>query len=349
MDNKQNTKQQSNGSHRHSYENCAEEVRSLYINDNLSIKEIGKRTGINTDTISRWLKKSGIRIKTSQERRTPEQNEVIKKKISQSKTGIQWNEKQHQARQKREMVPRIIVPKNCVSCGAEFIFKGPQNAKYCENCRTSKSYRKTFDKSHSQICPCGNLTGKKNQQYCSTECRHLYGNYPKPKTKSAICIGCGEEFTKPASYPSKMKYCSNKCSHHEVKSVRDKFVAELNDKTIVFHSMWEMRFAAACERYNIPWRRYDGPDIITPLGNHRPDFIINIIKDREDIIEIKGQFEYEDLIKSEKAKEIYGKRYSLLFERELKYFEENRMIIQIDPSVPDDLVANLLEQFKKSK
>ncbi len=113
--------------------------------------------------------------------------------------------------------------------------------------------------------------------------------------------------------------------------------------------MLETRFAAACDKFGIPWRRYDGPDIITPLGNHRPNFIINLIEGREDIIEIKGQFEYEDLIKSEKAKEIYGKRYSLLLERDLKYFEENGIIIRIDPSVPDDFVANLLEQFKNSK
>jgi predicted DNA-binding protein YlxM (UPF0122 family) len=339
-----NTEQQNNGSHRHSYKDCAEGVRSLYVNDNLSLKEIGERLNLNPDTISRWLKKSGVKIKTAQERRTPEQQQEIVQKISQTKTGVQWNEKQHQARPKKEVIPKSKIYQNCINCGAEFSPSRPNVAKYCENCRTSKIYRKTFDENYSQICPCGNKTGKKNKKYCSTKCRSLYGEYPELKTKSAICVGCGQEFTKPAYYPSAMKYCSNKCSHHEVKSVRDKYVLELNDKAVVFHSMWEMRFAAACERHNIPWRRYDGEDIITPLGNHRPDFIVSEL---EYIVEIKGQFDFEDMIKSEKVKEIYGKKYTLLFEEELKYFEENGILISIDPRVPVDIANSLLDQLKE--
>jgi len=338
MQTNQNTEQQSNGSHRHNYKDCVDGVRSLYVNDNLSLKEIGERLNLQPETISRWLKKSGVRIKTSQERRTPKQQKEIIQKISKTKTGVKWNEKQHQARPKKERVLRLIVPKNCVNCGIEFIFSGPQNAKYCEHCRTSKIYRKTFDEDHSQICPCGNKTGKKNKGYCSVKCRHTYGKYPELKTKSAVCVGCGEEFTKPASYPSAMKYCSNKCSHHEVKSVRDKFILELGDKAIVFHSMWELRFAAACDKHNIPWRRYDGPDIITPLGNHRPDFITH----DENIVEIKGQFDYEDLIKTEKTKEIYKRKYFLLFEEELKYFEETGILVNSNPEVPIEMIAEIL-------
>lgn len=82
-----------------------------------------------------------------------------------------------------------------------------------------------------------------------------------------------------------MKYCSNKCSHHEVKSVRDKYVADLNGKAVVFHSGWEVRFWAICLRLEVDVRRYDGPDIETTEGVYRPDFIVG---PDELIVEVKG-------------------------------------------------------------
>jgi hypothetical protein len=259
--------------------------------------------------------------------------------------------------------------------------KGKSNwSKYCsDTCR--KSYRTIYDNTcqycgknytalRSDVKFCSQSCGWKATQtiirncsvcniefsthtkrkYCSEECRKISID-PRTGTgkfKSAICVGCGEEFTKPAYYPSAMKYCSNKCSHKEVKSVRDKFVMELGDKAIVFHSFWEVRFAAACDKHNIPWRRYDGPDIETPLGNHRPDFIIGP-EDNENIVEIKGQFDYEDLIKTEKVKEIYGRKYSLLFEEELKYFEETGILFIASPDVPLDIVEHFKTQLKSTQ
>ena len=219
-------------------------------------------------------------------------------------------------------------------CGKEAEHKRTPKGKYKWNKYCSDTCRKFYYSRTIQpkFCACGNETTCTIQtsgyprwnKYCSTECRSLYGNYPKGKTKSAICVGCGEEFIRPGSYPSKMKYCSNKCSHKETKSIRDKFVLELGGKAVVFHSMWEMRFIVACDKYNITWRRYDGELIKTSVGNYRPDFIVDI---DEKIVEIKGQFDYEDKIKTEKAKEIFADKYLLLFEEDLKKFEETGKLV----------------------
>lgn len=128
-----------------------------------------------------------------------------------------------------------------------------------------------------------------------------------------VCVGCGEEFERPVWYPGKLKYCSNKCSHREVKSVRDKFILDLNDKAIVFHSMWEVRFVAACERFDIPWRRYDGPDIETPAGTYRPDFIIN----DDTVVEVKGWLRPESVVKLDGTTVLFINKDTLLaFERD---------------------------------
>jgi hypothetical protein len=121
-----------------------------------------------------------------------------------------------------------------------------------------------------------------------------------------------------------MKYCSNQCSHKEVKSVRDKFVMELGDKAVVFHSMWEMRFVVACDKYNIPWRRYDGELIVTSVGNYRPDFFVG---ENDDIVEIKGYLDSDSAIKIEAGKQYFGDRYKVLLEEDLKQFEETGILI----------------------
>lgn len=84
-----------------------------------------------------------------------------------------------------------------------------------------------------------------------------------------------------------MNYCSNACSHRQQKKVRDKFVLNLNEHAVVFHSGWEIRFWALCLRFDIPIRSYDGPDIQTSVGIYRPDFIIETLVG-ERIVEVKG-------------------------------------------------------------
>lgn len=101
---------------------------------------------------------------------------------------------------------------------------------------------------------------------------------------TCTCLGCGSEFVRPRVYPGKKKYCSNACSHRQVKKVRDKFIADLPEGAVVFHSGWEIRFWALCLRLDVPIRSYDGPDIQTSQGTYRPDFIVG----DDVVVEIKG-------------------------------------------------------------
>ena len=177
-------------------------------------------------------------------------------------------------------MPNIKVrpSKVCPTCGEEFTCARPSQQFCSRKCIQGKG------RAHN-ICPCGVNTGSYSRKYCSPEHRELYGKKKAPvEMVTKVCIGCGEEFERPHFYPSKMKYCSNKCSHSQQKKVRDKFIADLPEGAVVFHSMWEVRFVATCERYGIPWRSYDGPDIETSEGIYRPDFIIN----DSDVIEVKG-------------------------------------------------------------
>lgn len=230
--------------------------------------------------------------------------------------------------------------KKCETCLQDFIpyNRNAEQQYLCTTCAndssvSSKAYIKKFYEKQGVVCPCGKLTGNKNK-YCSSECKKAAGNYKKPgKTKSAICVGCAEEFTRPISYRSAMKYCSNECSHKETKKVRDKFVMELNEDAIVFHSTWELRFVAACYRYGIPWRRYDGDAIETSVGNYRPDFIVG---KQGYVVEIKGHMNYESMIKTEEAKNILGEQYLLVLEKDLIEFENTSNLFGID-LIPDIL------------
>lgn len=225
---------------------------------------------------------------------------------------------------------RPVYEMTCNLCGASYTGRR-SDAKFC-------SQKCAFDSSQLKTKNCltceKEIVGYKTKLYCSSECRKAAGNYKKPgKTKSAICVGCAEEFTRPISYASAMKYCSNECSHKETKKVRDKFVMELNEDAIVFHSTWELRFVAACYRYGIPWRRYDGDAIETSVGNYRPDFIVG---KQGYVVEIKGHMNYESMIKTEEAKNILGEQYLLVLEKDLIEFENTSNLFGID-LIPDVL------------
>jgi hypothetical protein len=147
------------------------------------------------------------------------------------------------------------------------------------------------------------VAGKHNsKKFCSDECRNIYGLTKKSTQVTKVCVGCGEEFTKPSWYPSKMMYCSNACAKKEQKFGWSKAGLAFDDGSVlIFRSLYEMRFAAACEHHSIPWRNYDGPDIQTSLGNYRPDFIATVAG-KDIIVEVKGWMDDESAIKCFEAK-----------------------------------------------
>jgi hypothetical protein len=118
------------------------------------------------------------------------------------------------------------------------------------------------------------------------------------------CLCCGEEFERPYWYPNKKKYCSNRCSHVQQKKVRDKFIADLPEGAVVFHSGYEIRFWAWCLRSDIPVRSYDGPDIQTSQGTYRPDFIITEAG-KERVVDVKGWLRPESKVKVTEAGDVW--------------------------------------------
>ena len=186
--------------------------------------------------------------------------------------------------------------KDCPTCGKRFLCVRPSQ-KYCSrDCIQGKG------RTHL-VCPCGTVTGSYIKKYCCPEHHEKYKKRkPPPRMDQHICVGCGEGFERPHFYPGKKKYCSNKCSHKQVKSVRDKFISDLPEGAVVFHSGWEIRFWSVCLRFDIPIRSYDGPDIQTSAGVYRPDFIIDTLVG-ERIVEVKGLIRPESDVKMQESKD----------------------------------------------
>ena len=181
--------------------------------------------------------------------------------------------------------------KDCPTCGKHFACVKPTQVFCSKKCiRTGRNHN---------VCPCGVNTGSYQKKYCCPEHREKWQKHKAPtKMVTRVCLACGNELSRPSRYPGKMNYCSNACSHRQQKKVRDKFILNLNEHAVVFHSGWEIRFWAVCLRFDIPIRSYDGPDITTSEGVYRPDFIVN-----DQVVDVKGWLRPESAAKIGEARE----------------------------------------------
>ena len=183
--------------------------------------------------------------------------------------------------------------KDCPTCGEHFVCIRPEQ-KYCSRKCIPAPGRKHL------VCPCGVNTGSYQKKYCSDEHREQWGRKKAPVVMvTHTCLGCGEDFERPHYYPGKKKYCSNRCAHKEQKMTTEVAALCENGKTVIFRSEWEIRFYAACLRFNYNIRSYDGPDIQTSQGVYRPDFIIHNGHDRdpEIVVDVKGYLRPESKTK----------------------------------------------------
>lgn len=263
-------------------------------------------------------------------------NEFTPKKGSKAKTCSPVCREKYRVQRTIEVSVRegAWVTKTCAVCDKEFTRRKGKEGTVCSvECRAAKQKKegqesrvctqcgKVFDNYHRQsqnTCSvqcaakaraggrnyppcetCGKPTGSYYRAFCDDHLGTRKGRKPAPR-KVAQCLGCGEEFSRPGHWRGKMHYCSNKCSHSQQKKVRDKYVAILNDHAVVFHSGWEIRFYAACLRFDIPIRSYDGPDIKTSEGVYRPDFIIGK-PGEERVVDVKGWLRPESEIKCREA------------------------------------------------
>jgi hypothetical protein len=245
-----------------------------------------------------------------------------------------WNENRRVKKVIEHRVPKVERRRGntqlvCVACGESFEAQR-SDAMFCADCRNNGGYMRQYQRSRVGTCPCGQPSKTRNSKYCSSDCRKKFGRYSKPSpVDTAICLACGEEFSRPHGYVSKMRYCSNACSHTAIKSVRDKYVLTLNDKAVVFNSMWEVRFVAACERFGLRWERNTTHSVSGAFGEYTPDFIVN----GGTIVEVKGHVREEALEKLDAGRAVWGERFVVIDKAALIRLESGDLEVVSQPQV----------------
>lgn len=200
--------------------------------------------------------------------------------------------------------------RRCEVCEKEITVYSRTNQRFCSPSCRNRSITQGRSKNYPECRVCGESTDSYGRVYCSNHRPRKPGRKPSPR-KEAVCLCCGEKFSRPGYWRGAMKYCSNECSHSQRKKVRDKYVANLPDHAVVFHSGWEIRFWSTCLRFGVPIRSYDGPAIETSAGLYRPDFIIN----GSDVVEVKGRLNPGDEEKiRESGVNVVGKEELFRFE-----------------------------------
>ena len=207
------------------------------------------------------------------------------------------------------------VTKACVVCGKEFTRRKGKEGTVCSiECRAAKQKKdgqeartctqcgKVFSNYHRQsqnTCSvkcaaqarskgrnyppcevCGEPTGSYYRAFCDEHLGTRKGRRPMER-KVAICKACGEEFSRPGTWPGQMMFCSLKCSNqqHSRKRARHYQFGDLN-----LNSSYELRFIACMERFGVQWSPW--PDDCPFVHNgheYRPDFLVN-----GNAIEVKG-------------------------------------------------------------
>lgn len=218
-----------------------------------------------------------------------------------SKVGVVCSIECRAAKQKKEAKEA----RTCTQCGKEFSNYHKQSQNTCSVKCAARARSKGRNYPPCEMC--GKPTGSYYRAFCDEHLGSRKGRKPADR-KTAICLGCGEQFSRPGHWKGKMHYCSNKCSHSQQKKVRDKYALLLEDHAVVFHSGWEIRFWAACLRFDIPIRSYDGPDFETSIGLYRPDFIVG----DDVVVDVKGWLRSESDVKTAEAEVILVNREDLL-------------------------------------
>ena len=183
-----------------------------------------------------------------------------------------------------------IRPRVCSNCGNEYKPTGTSQ-KYCASCKLQGVWYTEHYKKRSILCPCGKPT-EYTAKFCSLECKRKYGS-PRQRVKPdkvAICLTCGNEFSKPWHYPSQMKYCSNPCAQKHTKAIRHIVVKESD---VVLDSTWEALFWGLCGFNKIEVERFDRQNAIEWKSNqwYAPDFWL---PEYDLAVEIKGMVDDDD-------------------------------------------------------
>lgn len=160
------------------FENLEELLKSLYVKDKLSTRDVAKKLGVGQTTIRRWLKLYNIDARSIEES---------------VKTSIYLNKKAKlSSLYKKEYVERSIengsrLIKICPICGKSFETIKSINSTYCSRSCAGKSLEKenTCDR-------CGKILLNKWSKYCP-ECLKIVRHDNFYKRIHTICAQCGND------------------------------------------------------------------------------------------------------------------------------------------------------------
>jgi len=261
---------------RPNYKDYIDRLTVAYVEENKPIYQVAQEFNLQEMTVSNWLKKSGVVIKKSQDRRSAAEQQEISQRISEKKMGVPRGTKTTGV-QKKEFSTEFWTIKEgregemsvCPLCGREY-----QNDKY-EPRKTCSPYCQNVsirmqNEEKRQINLCG-FCGKKvaisgdmssEQKFCDNVC---YNEYRKAEARSMrICPVCGKEF--PTYKRLNQETCSYGCA--------SKYQPYIDKRP----EMVEKRIATSLERYGTP----------NPTQRHYFAGTVDILSSRESLQEYLG-------------------------------------------------------------
>lgn len=289
-----------------------EQVMELYVEEEKSLGEIREVTGVSQQTLSRWLQEEEVEIvhrpRDPNAGRTPEQQAAINAKVSASRKGKGTGPRKTAAARQH---PRTRIPKDpktvelrqCKLCTKTFepstvaqVFCGRSCARRVEGAKKSEEQQAAYA-ADPILCPCGKAIPyevRHSVKYCTKECRMTHGGKRQKDPENYltfVCLGCGEEVTRPKRYSTYAKYCSNACAAKHTKAKKHIVV----DDAVVLDSGYEALLWGLCSVLKVPIERYDREQGVEwrEDGWYAPDFVVTC-HGRQVAVETKGLQDSED-------------------------------------------------------
>ncbi|MGW7100404.1 hypothetical protein [Streptomyces sp. NPDC054838] len=291
-----------------------QQVKKLYVEEEMSLGEIRTITGKSQQTLSRWLQSEGVAIvsrpRNPNEGRTPEQQAAINAKVSANRRGKGTGpRKEHlppvKAESKTAPPAKAAPPamKQCHFCQNSFV-PTTRAQMHCDRrcARGADAARKSEQQKAVYVnapkrCSCGTpipYEVRHSVKYCSQECRKEYGSYREKDPENYLtfaCLGCGKEVTRLKKYSPYTKYCSNRCAARHTKTKKHIVV----DDAIVLDSAYEALLWGLCGVLKLSIKRYDREQGVEwrEGGWYAPDFLITCHGGKV-AVETKGFQDSED-------------------------------------------------------
>lgn len=273
------------------------EILKLYGDGtSISIKEVSERVGLSEGVVGLVLHENGVQVLPEQYRRTAEDMERIKAKISETKKKNPYQQTQshrealERARYRLHKETHMMVV--CPGCGIEFECSKKHPRRYhSQSCYLENKPRVFPTPSRSPECfVCGVGLESKTSHYCD-EHRPKGGRRSRLPLRIEPCRICGVEVTRPGSYDSKFLYCrEHKGMGQSLRSLKRFEIGK--EKTMV-EGGYELRFLAICYRFQFSFVQFPYEkslkylDLEGEIRTYTPDFVVTFGKTTV-TVEVKG-------------------------------------------------------------